>query len=127
MRSPLPFTLFWLLFDAHSVNAVTFPFRVRTRTERSGSLKSRANNDTILPVHNTQNSEYVTNITLGGRNIPVLLDTGRYDYVRTVFHVTRLTPQEARICGSPAMSLKRLILECLPHCLMLSEMLKVCS
>ncbi|KAI0926855.1 hypothetical protein AcV5_007539 [Taiwanofungus camphoratus] len=79
MWSPLPFTLFWLLIDAHSVNAVTFPFRVRTRTERSGSLKSRANNDTILPVHNTQNSEYVTNITLGGRNIPVLLDTGSSD------------------------------------------------
>ncbi|PCH39890.1 acid protease [Wolfiporia cocos MD-104 SS10] len=81
MRSLLPFALLCLLLDARFANALTFPVRTRTASQRrSGSgLHSRSNNDTLLPVKNTQNSEYISNITLGGREIPVLLDTGSSD------------------------------------------------
>ncbi|GBE83097.1 hypothetical protein SCP_0501440 [Sparassis crispa] len=77
MWSVLPIVLLYLL--CRSVDALHFPVRVRTVAERSGSLISRANNDTILPVSNTQNSEYIVNITIGGREVPVLLDTGSSD------------------------------------------------
>ncbi|KAF9806834.1 hypothetical protein IEO21_08514 [Rhodonia placenta] len=81
MRSLLPFTLLCLLLDAHAVHALRFPVSTRTSAGRragSGSLGARSS-DTLLPVKNTQNSEYITNITLGGREIPVLLDTGSSD------------------------------------------------
>ncbi|OCH88665.1 acid protease [Obba rivulosa] len=72
----LPAALLALLFDVH---ALTFPVQVRP-SQRSGSLHVRANgNNSLLPIHNTLNSEYITNITLGGRVIPVLLDTGSSD------------------------------------------------
>ncbi|EMD40139.1 hypothetical protein CERSUDRAFT_71923 [Gelatoporia subvermispora B] len=75
MWSLLPAALLAILLDVH---ALTFPVQVRT-SQRSGSLHARADGDSILPIHNTLNSEYITNITLGGREIPVLLDTGSSD------------------------------------------------
>ena len=81
MRSLLSLSLVCLLSHACSTHALTFPVRVQSLADdrpAAGRLSARAGNgNTILPVHNTQNSEYITNITLGGREIPVLLDTGR--------------------------------------------------
>ncbi|KZT67266.1 acid protease [Daedalea quercina L-15889] len=83
MRSLLSLSLARLLFYACSTHALTFPVRVQSRADdrpAAGRLSARASSgNTILPVHNTQNSEYITNITLGGREIPVLLDTGSSD------------------------------------------------
>ena len=56
------------------------PFTRRSRhfaradSTNSSSLSSRS----TIPVLNTLNAEYISNITLGGRTIPVLLDTGRH-------------------------------------------------
>ncbi|TFY58044.1 hypothetical protein EVJ58_g6659 [Rhodofomes roseus] len=83
MRSFLPLSLLGLLSHACSTHALTFPVRVRPRADdrtASGRLTTRAGSgNTLLPLHNTQNSEYIANITLGGREIPVLLDTGSSD------------------------------------------------
>ena len=57
------------------VQAVNIPVRVRTSYNPHNALISRDGHQT--PVHNTRNAEYIANVTLGGRNIPVLLDTGR--------------------------------------------------
>ena len=73
MRSFLP-VLSLLLLDAY-VHAFKFEVRVRPR---ANTLTARAVGDNTVPVDNTRNSEYMANITLGGREIPVLLDTGRY-------------------------------------------------
>ena len=54
--------------------ALNIPFTVRSNTHTT--RQSSSNN--VLPVGNTQNSFYFTNITLGGRTISVMLDTGRY-------------------------------------------------
>ena len=63
-----------LELDAH-VHALSFDIHVR---ERANTLTRRATGDHTVPVANTRNSEYIANVTLGGREIPVLLDTGRY-------------------------------------------------
>lgn len=77
MLSSLPTSLFSLLLASVSVvHAVNFSVRVRS-SFASDTLQARDSNTTI-PVHNTHNAEYIANITLGGREIPVLLDTGRY-------------------------------------------------
>lgn len=57
---------------AHALN---LDIRVRS-TFNQHALYARDNNS-IIPVSNTRNAEYIANITLGGREIPVLLDTGR--------------------------------------------------
>ncbi|RDX50356.1 aspartic peptidase A1 [Lentinus brumalis] len=75
MRSFLPvLSLLLLELDAH-VRALSFDVHVR---ERANTLTRRANDHTV-PVANTRNSEYIANVTLGGREIPVLLDTGSSD------------------------------------------------
>lgn len=77
--------------SGNGVNAVRLPFQVRTTNpfdSTSSSLSSlsrrshskRAPSSATIPVHNTHNAEYISNITLGGRQIPVLLDTGRCVY-----------------------------------------------
>jgi hypothetical protein len=65
------------------VAAITFPVEIR-HVARTPSLQARANvsdqttgNGTI-PLRNNQNTQYITNVTLGGQSIPVLIDTGRY-------------------------------------------------
>ncbi|KAH8081983.1 aspartic peptidase A1 [Cristinia sonorae] len=90
MLSLLPFSLLSLLainYASTPVDATSLPFKVRTknplatRTPQPAprrSLFSRGP-DSIIPVHNTHNAEYISNITLGGRQIPVLLDTGSSD------------------------------------------------
>ncbi|TBU23206.1 aspartic peptidase A1 [Dichomitus squalens] len=75
MWSFLPvLSLLLLELDAH-VHALTFDVHVR---RRANALTARDISH-ITPVANTHNSEYIANITLGGRQIPVLLDTGSSD------------------------------------------------
>ncbi|KAI0669255.1 acid protease [Trametes maxima] len=76
MRSLLPVLSLLALLSAH-VRALTFNVNVRQRA--ANVLAARANGQNTVPVANTRNSEYIANITLGGRQIPVLLDTGSSD------------------------------------------------
>ncbi len=67
----LPFSLALLVISA---NAIRVPFEIRISNDGpSTSLTRRA----PTPVTNTGNAQYVSNITLGGVTLPVLLDTGR--------------------------------------------------
>ncbi|KAI0632395.1 acid protease [Trametes polyzona] len=75
MRSLFP--VLSLLGLLHHVCALRFDVSIRQR--RPTTLVSRANGQNAIPVANTRNSEYIANITLGGRQIPVLLDTGSSD------------------------------------------------
>jgi hypothetical protein len=73
MHSLIPLSLLYSI--VHSVNAITVPFEVRTGDSLSPttSLTRRGS----IPIGNTGNAQYVSNITLGGVTMPVLLDTGR--------------------------------------------------
>ena len=73
------------LFFAHCVHAINLSFEVRNvspsqslqkRASISGELVNTSNGS--IPIANSQNAQYISNITLGGQVIPVLLDTGRY-------------------------------------------------
>lgn len=55
-----------------SVLALSIPF-----TARSTHLHLPRQSSGVVPVGNTQNAFYYSNITLGGRQISVMLDTGR--------------------------------------------------
>ncbi|KAI1794873.1 aspartic peptidase A1 [Ganoderma leucocontextum] len=74
MWSFLPVLSLLLQLDAF-VHALTFDVHVR---QRANTLTARGTSH-VTPVANTRNSEYVANVTLGGRTIPVLLDTGSSD------------------------------------------------
>ena len=78
MLARLPSSLFSLLLASVSVvHAVNLSVQVRS-SFASNTLHARdSNSNSSIPVHNTRNAEYIANITLGGREIPVLLDTGR--------------------------------------------------
>jgi hypothetical protein len=73
------------LLHVYSVFAVQLSFEARS-VKRTSHLQRRAN---IVgePVANTHNAEYISNITLGGKTIPVMLDTGRC--VLSFFCITR--------------------------------------
>ena len=68
----IPFCLSFLIY-ARFVHAGRVPFQVRY--PQPHTLSERADNSTI-PIKNTYNAEYISTITLGARNISVLLDTG---------------------------------------------------
>lgn len=68
----LPLSLLFPFFQA-TVNAVIFPFEVRASNTVSTSLTRRS----PISIGNTGNAQYVSNITLGGTTLQVLLDTGR--------------------------------------------------
>ncbi|KAI0357462.1 aspartic peptidase A1 [Trametes cingulata] len=76
MRSLLPVLSLLALLAAHA-RALNFNVNVRQRAAQV--LAARAAGQNAVPVANTRNSEYIANITLGGRQIPVLLDTGSSD------------------------------------------------
>jgi hypothetical protein len=64
-----------LLLHVYSVFAAQLSFEARSvkrtsRLQRRASIAGQA-------VTNNHNAEYISNITLGGRTIPVMLDTGR--------------------------------------------------
>lgn len=69
----LPLSLLLLVF---SVNAIIVPFKVRFS---NGAPHTSLNRRTPTLISNIGNAQYVSNITLGGVTVPVLLDTGRYE------------------------------------------------
>lgn len=78
MRALSLFHSFVLSFSPLSALAVSIPFSLRTSDATRRHLPRQSSNSSVLPVGNTQNAFYYTNITLGGRQISVMLDTGRY-------------------------------------------------
>lgn len=73
MRSLLPLSLL-VLFNT-PVYGVILPFYVRFNDDPS-TLQRRG--PSVIPISNTGNAQYLSNITVGGVQLPVLLDTGRY-------------------------------------------------
>lgn len=71
MRSLITLSLVLTIFDSH-VNALSFPFDVRF-AEPASSIARRE----ISPIRNIGNAQYVSNVTVAGVTLPVLLDTGR--------------------------------------------------
>ncbi|TDL30218.1 acid protease [Rickenella mellea] len=84
------------ILDAHIVQGLKFPVQIRTTTtslsqqssssrlgrhvRRTGVTAQTVNTSNgSIPIANTQNAEYISNITLGGVTIPVMLDTGSSD------------------------------------------------
>jgi hypothetical protein len=59
-----------------AVHAVSLPFAVHHSSSRY-SIDSKISKRDVLSVKNIANSVYVSNVTLGGKTIPVMLDTGR--------------------------------------------------
>ncbi|KAH9851502.1 acid protease [Lenzites betulinus] len=62
-----------------SQHACALRFDVSVRQRAAQVLAARADGQNTVPIANTRNSEYIANVTLGGRQIPVLLDTGSSD------------------------------------------------
>ncbi|KAG2155771.1 aspartic peptidase domain-containing protein [Suillus bovinus] len=62
-----------------SVLALRIPFDVHVANNPTTHFPRQSSSNGIVPVGNTQNSFYYTNITLGGQNISVMLDTGSSD------------------------------------------------
>jgi hypothetical protein len=87
MLSKIPLSLFLTIFHVYPSLAIKFPFEARTLTDSSLGLNRRANvsvssttsNLTGVPVSNIHNVQYVSNITLGGQTVRVMLDTGSSD------------------------------------------------
>ena len=57
-------------------------YEYERRADITGESVNTSNGS--VPVANTQNAEYIANINLGGKTIPVVIDTGRY--VCSVYH-----------------------------------------
>ncbi|KAJ8481245.1 hypothetical protein ONZ45_g15372 [Pleurotus djamor] len=79
MHPLLPLSLLLTVLDAaHQIHAVKIPFQVRTLVGPSSTvdrLGRRATNN--VPIKNIHNSQYVSNITIAGKDVALLLDTGR--------------------------------------------------
>ncbi|EPQ54524.1 acid protease [Gloeophyllum trabeum ATCC 11539] len=69
-----------LLLSSDRAQAAIFPLQARTRSWHTrADVNASATSNGTIPVHNTHNAEYISNITLGGVSIPVMLDTGSSD------------------------------------------------
>ena len=79
MRLPLPLSLLPLLFLTLPADALRFPFRTRVLHPNVHALIPRADTNTTVGVsiRNSQNIQYIGNISLGGIDFNVVLDTGR--------------------------------------------------
>ncbi|KAJ8518401.1 hypothetical protein ONZ45_g4523 [Pleurotus djamor] len=81
MHLLLPLSLLLAVLDtAHQIHAVKIPFQVRTLVGPSSTvdrLGRRATNN--VPIKNIHNSQYVSNITIAGKDVALLLDTGSSD------------------------------------------------
>ncbi|KAL0565110.1 hypothetical protein V5O48_016923 [Marasmius crinis-equi] len=83
MRSFIPLSLLFLVADYSF--AVTIPFKVLLPTEEQHVAARRSNSRIMrrgtgsMGLQNIGNAQYVTNITLGGVDMAVLLDTGSSD------------------------------------------------
>jgi hypothetical protein len=71
----LPFSLALFII---AVNAISVPLEIRYSSSGPSTSLTRR---TPTPVSNTGNAQYVSNITIGGVTVPVLLDTGRCVHV----------------------------------------------
>src|SRR5712671_1607061 len=89
--------LFPLLFLIHLTNAVIIPFRGFT-TDNVNHLSKR-NNLTGIPVKNQGNVIYGADITLGGNNFSVILDSGRHVYPLLLYCAVLLTQPQRRPLG----------------------------
>lgn len=70
------------LCSTFSVLALRIPFDAHVQTTASNPTihsPRQSSSNGIVPIGNTQNFFYYTNITLGGQNISVMLDTGSSD------------------------------------------------
>lgn len=76
MHSLIPLSLLLTVFNAH-VYALRAPLEIRTDVEPSTQLARRT--DTLIPLDNKGNAQYIANITLGGTQVRVMLDTGSSD------------------------------------------------
>jgi hypothetical protein len=82
-----PLSLLLTLFSVYPTFAIRLPFEARHATSPSPSTLNRradvsgssTTGDAGVPVANTHNVLYISNITLGGQNVRVLLDTGSSD------------------------------------------------
>lgn len=71
---------FWaFVLPAVAVHAIRIPFEILHGVSHPNALFGRQNTNITngVPLANTQNAVYISNITLGTRTIPVLVDTGR--------------------------------------------------
>ncbi|KAJ7451632.1 aspartic peptidase A1 [Mycena latifolia] len=73
MHSLIPLSLILTFLDV--VYAVKLPFQVRT----SSTTPARRVGRRAVPISNNGNAEYISNITLAGTNVSVILDTGSSD------------------------------------------------
>lgn len=86
MRSLIPLSLLLTIFDT-PVHGIVFPFNVQFRNPNPPSALQRRS---PIPINDIGNAQYVSNITVAGVTLPVLLDTGRLaDYEAATFY--RLT------------------------------------
>ena len=73
MRSLIPLSLLLTIFDT-PVHGIVFPFHVKFgNPSPSSGLQRRS----PITVNNIGNAQYVSNLTVAGVTLPVLLDTGR--------------------------------------------------
>jgi hypothetical protein len=84
MRSLIPLSLVLTLLDVYPAGAVSFPFNIHVKTpsnhlERRANVSSQTTSNNSIPIANSHNAEYISNITLGGQTIAVMLDTGSSD------------------------------------------------
>jgi len=75
MHSLIPLSFILTIFSL--VDALIFPFEVRSASQPSSKLVRRANS--TIPISNNGNAEYFANITLAGQTVRVMLDTGSSD------------------------------------------------
>ncbi|KAF8903100.1 aspartic peptidase domain-containing protein [Gymnopilus junonius] len=75
MRSLIPLSLLLTIFDT-PVHAIVFPFHVRFGNPSPSSALQRRS---PVPIKDIGNAQYVSNLTIAGVTLPVLLDTGSSD------------------------------------------------
>jgi predicted aspartyl protease len=105
MRSLLSPSFLLALFAACPTDAARFPFTARTTTSslfRRADISGQSTRNISVPVTNIHNAEYISNITVGGKTIAVMLDTGRCAVYKNFlyFSVGLFRPfLSARTCG----------------------------
>ncbi|KAJ6585305.1 acid protease [Mycena capillaripes] len=73
MHSLIPLSLFLTVLDV--VHALKVPFQVRTSTSTPAHRLGRRS----VPISNNGNAAYISNLTLAGTTVSVILDTGSSD------------------------------------------------
>jgi len=100
-QSLIPLSLILAVFHALPADALKFPFHVKNRSNnlhRRASITGQSTGNGSVPIANTHNAEYISNITIGGQTVPVMLDTGRYD-IPHIYRCLPIHPISAQIFG----------------------------